>query len=89
MLDYRVTDILEMNYSENHQLLEAVKSELLSRSIKDKHLYPLFTFVLEDVLVAIHNGLPKPCRQLFLLNSHQKSFRTFDLNSFNLKSKGG
>ena len=89
MLDYRVTDVLEMNYSENHKMLEAVKSELLSRSIKDKRLYPLFTFVLEDMLVVIHNGLPRECKQLFLLNSHEKSFRIFDLDCFNLKSKGG
>ncbi len=56
MLEYRLTDALEMNYSKNQKTLQAVKQKLLQRSIKDLNLYPLPSFILEDALVVIQDG---------------------------------
>ena len=73
MLEYRLMDILEMYYSENQNAREIVKNKLLTRPIKDKHLYPLFTFVLEDTLVVIQDGIPKRPTRLLFLNPHDTS----------------
>lgn len=80
MLDYRLTDVLEMNYSDERSALKSVKDRMLKRPIKNKTILPLFTFVLEDMLVVIHRGVPKRPRELFLLDARQKSFQTLELN---------
>ncbi len=87
MLEYRLTDALEMNYSKNQKTLQAVKQKLLHRSIKDTNLYPLSSFVLEDALVVIQDGGLKEIRQVYLLNVHEESFRTFGIDRSNLKEE--
>ena len=80
MLEYRLTDALEMNYSKNRKILKALKQKLLNRSIKDSNLYPLPSFVLEDALVVIQDGDLKQIKELYLLNAHQETFKTFGIN---------
>ncbi len=77
MLEYRLTDVLEMNFSKNRKTLQAVKRKLLHRPIKDSNLYPLASFVLEDALVVIQDGDLKTIKELYLLDAHRESFRTF------------
>ena len=79
MLDYRLTDTLEMTYSQNRKKVTAVKDRLLSRSIKDSTLYALPSFVLEDALVVIQDGDLKQIKQLYLLDAHRQSFKTFEI----------
>ena len=79
MLDYRLTDTLEMTYSKNRKKVTAVKNRLLSRSIKDATLYALPSFILEDALVVIQDGDLKQVKQLYLLDAHRQSFKTFEI----------
>ena len=73
-------DVLEMNYSRNLKSLKALKQKLLNRSIKDSNLYPLPSFILEDALVVIQDGDLKQVKELYLLNAHQETFKTFGIN---------
>ena len=84
MLEYRLTDVLEMNFSKNQRTLRAIKRKLLHHFVRDANLYPLPSFVLEDVLVVIQDGDLKKIKQLYLLNAHQESFRKFGINHSNL-----
>ena len=79
MLEYRLMDALEMNYSNNRKILKAVKQKLLDRSIKDSNLYPLPSFVLEDALVVIQDGDLKQVKELYLLNAHTETFQKFGI----------
>ena len=85
MLEYRLTDALEMNFSKNRKTLQAVKRKLLHRPIKDSNLYPLPSFVLENALVVIQDGDLKTIKELYLLNAHQESFRMFGIHHSSLK----
>ena len=77
MLEYRLTDALEMNYSKNRQALRIIKRKLLRDRVKDPNLYPLPSFVLEGALVVIQNGDSKRVKELYLLDARKESFRTF------------
>ena len=79
MLEYRLTDLLEMSYSKRKKVLDKVKRKLLSRPIKDMNLYPLSTFALEDTLVVIQDGHPKQIKELYLLDRDKESFQTFGI----------
>ena len=83
MLEYRLTDALEMNYSKNLKAIRRVKRKLLCRRVKDFNLYPLLSFVLEDALVVIQDGDWKQIKELFLLNAHTKSFQIFAIGASN------
>ena len=85
MLEYRLIDVLEMNFSKNQKMLQAVKRKLLRRTIKDSNLYPLPSFVLEDALVVIQDGDLKTIKELYLLDAHKESFRTFGIHHSDLK----
>ena len=74
MLEYRLTDILEMNYSKHTDLLKKVKTELLSQPPKNSNLYPLDGFILDRSLVVIQNGHSKKVSELYLLNAREGSF---------------
>ena len=80
LLDYRLTDVLEMNFSKDQKTLRAVKRKLLHRPIKDSNLYSLPSFILEDVLVVIQDGDLKEIKQLYLLNAHKESLRKFEID---------
>ena len=90
MLEYRLTDALEMHYSRNQKVLEAIKCKLLGHPIRDFNLYPLLSFALENALVVVQNGNPKRIKQFYLLNAHRESFQTFriDPRGTILKSTG-
>lgn len=85
MLEYRLMDTLEMNYSRNRKLLKKVKRELLDKPIKDSNLYPLPSFVLEDALVVIQDGDLKQVKELYLLNAHHETFQKFGIDRSHLK----
>ena len=85
LLEYRVLDVLEMNYSQNQKMVETVKTHLLRKPIRDKRLHPFFTFLLGDVLVVIDSGVSRIFRKLFLLNSHKQSFRVLELAGSNFR----
>ena len=88
MLEYRLTDTLEINFSEDQKVLQAIKKKLLSRPIKDSNLYLVPSFILEDVLVVVQDGYFKTIKELYLLNSHKESFRTFGINHSGLEEAG-
>ena len=87
LLEYRLADVLEMNYSKSKTNLEAVKQRLLRRPIKDSNLYPLPSFVLENALVVIQDGDLKKIKCLYLLNAHRQSFQVFGIDSKNSSVK--
>ena len=87
MLDYRLTDVLEMNFSKNRKILHAVKEKLLGRPIKDSNLYSLPSFVLEDALVVIQDGDLKQIKELYLLNAHEESFRSIGIDHLGSKEE--
>lgn len=88
MLDYRLTDILEMEYSTNEKHLKLVKSKLLSSPVRNHQLELLSTFTLEDKLVVIQRGITRRLKKLFLLNSKRKSFQIVSLSDTKAVEKG-
>lgn len=81
LLDYRLTDVLEMKCSKHRKLLKAIKEKLLSRPIQDANLHLLPSFALDRNLVVIQNRDSKEAHQLYLLDSHKGSYREFILRS--------
>ena len=79
LLEYRLTDVLEMTYSKNRSTLQKIKRELLNGSVKDSNLYPLSSFILGNALVVIQNGHSKPIARFYLLNPHRQSFHHWRL----------
>ncbi len=81
LLDYQLTDTLEMNYSKKPDVLDAVKSVLLARPIKDFNLYPLSSFVLEDALVVMGNSDLGKIKHLYILDAISESFQFYRIHS--------
>ncbi len=81
ILDYQLTDVLEMNFSKKSEVLNHVKSALLSRPIKDFNLYSLSSFILEDALVAIGNNDLDQIKHLYLLDAASETFKTYCIHS--------
>ena len=81
MLEYRLIDTLELNYSKQPEAVSIVIKKLLGRPIKDFNLYPLSSFALEDALVVVQNGHSKQIKKLYLLNAHKRSFRIFSIRN--------
>ena len=77
ILDYQLTDVLEMKYSKDRKALKLMKQKLTNGPIKDPNLYSLPSFVLEDKLVVIQDGDAKKIKHLYLLNSHNQSCELF------------
>ena len=80
MLDYRLTDVLEMNCSKHVHLIKEIKAKLFARPLRDFNLYPLNGFVLDRVLVVIQNGRPRSIHELYLLNAHRGSLRKISIS---------
>ena len=89
LLEYRLMDALEMNYSQNGKAIRAAKSKLLKENVRDQKLHPLFTFRFADRLVVIHNGVRRPFRKLFLLDSRKVAIQELEFNRSSLRQKGG
>ncbi len=81
LLDYQLTDTLEMNYSKKPSILDAVKGVLLARPIKDFNLYPLSSFVLEDALVVMGNSDLSKIKHLYILDAVSESFQFYCIHS--------
>ena len=80
MLEYRLVDVLEMNYSKHRKAIVPVLKKLLSRPVKDFNVYPFSAFAFEDALVVIQDGGQKKCpKEFYLLNAHTKSFQVYSL----------
>lgn len=73
LLDYQLTDALEVHFSKKKHILADVKELLLNRPIKQFNLTSLPSFKLEDTLVAIQQRDLGPLNLLYLLNAEKKS----------------
>ena len=83
LLEYCLTDVLEMNYPGDQKAVQNIKGKLLARPIKDPNLYTPPSFILEDVLVVIQNGNfkdIKDIKEVFFLRSDPKSFKAVKIS---------
>ena len=81
ILDYQLTDVLEMNYSKNPAALKAIKQTLLAGPIKDFNVHSLSSFILENTLVIIHSGDLSRVKRVYFLDSTAETFKTYCIHS--------
>ena len=81
ILDYQLSDVLEMNYSKKMEVIKAMKQVLLDRSIHDFNLYALSSFVLEDALVVMREGDFNQIRRLYLLDSSSETYKIYCIHA--------
>lgn len=88
MLEYRLTDLLEMKYSSDPKQILSIKAKLLSRPVRNKNLHHLPTFILEDALVVIQGKVRRRPKRLFLLDSAKQTFRILPLGGLKWLEEG-
>ena len=79
ILDYLLTDFLEIHYSKQSGARDKVKRKLASGRRTGKTLHHIPTFALKDTFVSVRNEGSKRPAKIMLLDPHKESFQTYRL----------